>query len=92
MFGGEGLNRQYSAADTADFDSALDKVRTRVLVRCQFILKMISFYQDRFGTNIGKTQKEMRFLIVVGQALRRRADCCEIAWVHRGRLAAAVQG
>jgi hypothetical protein len=66
VFGGEGLNRQYSTADTADFDSALDKVRQRFFLQYQFILlnmMIILPRQARDKHRERSTQREMmRFL------------------------------
>jgi hypothetical protein len=60
VFGGEGLNRQYSTADTADFDSALDKVRQRFFLQYQFILlnMMIILPRQARDNHRESTQKE----------------------------------
>jgi hypothetical protein len=49
----------------------------------QFLYKKRSFYQDRLGTNIGKTQKECRFLAaLMGVASNGSVEAME--WLQEG--------
>jgi hypothetical protein len=53
--------------------SHVPKQQVRKRVFCApFYTKNVSFYQGRLGTNIGKTQKEMRFLIVSLRGPKRK--------------------
>jgi hypothetical protein len=47
--------------DDAEYSAVVGEVRRkRVVLRCHFVLKMPSFYQDRLGTKIGKVLKKRR--------------------------------
>ena len=47
--------------DDAEYSAVVGEVRrNRVFLRCHFVLKMPSFYQDRLGTKIGKVLKKRR--------------------------------
>ena len=45
-------------------------------MRCQIVLKLPSFYQDRLGTNIGKAEKEVRVLAGSCKLLDSEGEWC----------------
>ena len=66
----------------AAHQSHVSQVRKRVFLR-HFKYKNDRFYQDRLGTNIGKTQKEERFSATLPfTRLMRRCPCIRAPPTH----------
>jgi hypothetical protein len=70
------------------FDDDLEPVTVRKTpLSAPFIYKKRSFYQDRLGTNIGKTQKRVAFSAGCSNQIRMRsqAEQCNAAALPRQR-------